>query len=191
MPTLQERMCLYFNSPFTLFSYFFWAHTVAAGNFSNANSAATCVCLRIILIGAEIFFLSLICILRQREKEGHRGEERREEQSSSGPTSSSIVNRQRRHQSALLARSSCRRRRRRLRLLLENCRPLHHGQTSLVACTLLPPSSTRLSLSHRRRCRCCRCSYVRSFVPSFCCCCRHYESQYLMFAIYAPAVPSA
>lgn len=58
---------------------------------------------------------------------------RREEQSS-GPTSSSIVNRQRRHQSTLLARSSCRRRRR-LRLLLENWRPLHHGQTSLVACT--------------------------------------------------------
>lgn len=56
--------------------------------------------------------------------------ERREEQSS-GPTSSSIVNRQRRHQSTLLARSSCRR----LRLLLENWRPLHHGQTSLVACT--------------------------------------------------------
>lgn len=61
--------------------------------------------------------------------------ERREEQSS-GPTSSSIVNRQRRHQSTLLARSSCRRRRRlRLRLLLENWRPLHRGQTSLVACT--------------------------------------------------------
>lgn len=64
----------------------------------------------------------------EREEEGGGGMERREEQSS-GPTSSSIVNRQRRHQSTLLARSSCR------RLLLENWRPLHHGQTSLVACT--------------------------------------------------------
>lgn len=68
----------------------------------------------------------------EREEEGGGEMERREEQSS-GPTSSSVVNRQRRHQSTLLARSSCRRRR--LRLLLENWRPLHHGQTSLVACT--------------------------------------------------------
>lgn len=130
MPTLQERMCLVSNIPSSLFppyiSHIFWAHTVAAGNFSNANSDATCVCLRIILIGAEIFFLCLICIPRWRERDGE------EEEQSSGPTSSSIVNRQRRHQSTLLARSSCRRR---LRLLLENWRPLHHGQTSLVACT--------------------------------------------------------